>query len=225
MLQKLRPGLRNLSDRIKHLPRDHRGYPIPWFVYRDVHGVADFRIIGPGKVELATKRDLCWVCGTKLARHKTFVIGPMCAINRVSAEPPMHKSCATFAATNCPFLTMPRMRRNTNELPPEGYTLEGAQPHNPGAVVVWITRSYTVMPVERGVLFRIGEPEEVRWFANGRAAERGEVIEAMEKGMPVLIDIAQREGEESVRKLMQQIVIARRLIPARGGSNVGEDAA
>jgi len=49
-------------------------------VYRDAAGVPDFRVIGPGKIQIALRRDLCWVCGGKLSHRKTFVIGPMCWI-------------------------------------------------------------------------------------------------------------------------------------------------
>jgi hypothetical protein len=218
----LRKGLMNLSDRIKRLPRDYRGFPIPWFVYRDVNGFPDFRVIAPGKVQLAIRRDLCWVCGSKLSSRKCFVVGPMCAINRVSAEPPMHRACAIFSATNCPFLTEPRMRRNTKDIHPEGFTLEGAQPHNPGAVLMWMTDSYTLMPVDNGVLCHMGAPEQVRWFCGGKLATRREVLRAIEKGLPILLDAAQREGDDAVRELLQQVLAARALIPT--GTEEADDA-
>ena len=35
--------------------------------------------------------------------HKAFVIGPMCAVNRVIApEPPSHRDCGTFSARVLP---------------------------------------------------------------------------------------------------------------------------
>jgi hypothetical protein len=36
----------------------------------------------------------------------SFVVGPMCGINRNSAEPPSHKECAQWSARNCPFLSV-----------------------------------------------------------------------------------------------------------------------
>ena len=44
---------------------------------------------------------------------------------------------------------------------------------NPGAVGVWTTLSYKTFKPQvgnPGILFELGEPEELRWFANGRVA-------------------------------------------------------
>jgi hypothetical protein len=212
-----------MSERIKRLPRDPRGFPIPWFVYRDVTGAADFRIISPGKIQLAVRRDLCWVCGGKMSSRKCFVIGPMCTLNHISAEPPMHKACAIFSATNCPFLTEPRMRRNEKNLPADGYTLEGAKMHNPGAVAVWVTDTFTLMPVDNGVLFKMGEPEYVRWYTGAKLATRAEVTRAIEKGLPILIDAAQRDGDDAVLDLMASVKKARAYMPTGDESDAELD--
>src|SRR5262252_8544983 len=104
----LPPG--RAADRILALPRDHRGFVIPWFVQIDKDGTPDFRCIGVGKWERAIKHKRCWVCGEPLGVNMTFVIGPMCAVNRVTSEPGNHLQCAEFAARNCPFLVKPRMQ-------------------------------------------------------------------------------------------------------------------
>src|SRR4029450_7445317 len=98
----LKKGLErlNIPDRVKRLPRDHRGFPIPWFVHVQ-SGTPDFRIIAPGKIDQAITLNLCWICGGTLPKRKAFVIGPMCSINRLSSEPCAHKSCAIFAAVAC----------------------------------------------------------------------------------------------------------------------------
>lgn len=87
----LRRGLPPLPDRIKALPIDARGYPIPWFV-ASVDG--------------------------KLGRHLSFVIGPMSAINRNTSEPGCHRDCAQFAVRACPlFLVLPDAQYRTGNLP------------------------------------------------------------------------------------------------------------
>ena len=94
--------------RIARLPKDERGYPVPWFVawlLDDLDGRAheversrpgarpDFRILASGARELAVKKRLCWVCGEPLGVHQVFAIGPMCAVNRTTMEPPGHRAC------------------------------------------------------------------------------------------------------------------------------------
>lgn len=99
----LRSWLEPLTDKIARLPIA-RGFPIPWFVARLKDGTAEFRAADSLKMEKALSQRRCWVCGDTLGYEMTFVIGPMCAINRVSSEPPSHYECARWSARNCPFL-------------------------------------------------------------------------------------------------------------------------
>jgi hypothetical protein len=121
----------------------------------------------------------------------------MWSVNRVSSEPPSHRECATFAAKNCPFLTFPQRRRDDRDLPehkkPAGIMLE----HNPGVALLWVTDSYSRMKNVDGVLFKIGEPHEVEWWAHGRAATRAEVLAAIDKGLPQLRALADGAEESA----------------------------
>src|SRR4029077_13980041 len=135
------------------------------------------------------KERRCWVCDGKLGAYVTFVIGPMCAVNRTTAEPPSHRECAIWSARNCPFLARPRMVRREDELTKEGQENVAGCPilRNPGVACVWTTRSYETWEADnRGVLLEIGDPLEVEWFAEGRKATRAEVEESMRTGMPLL---------------------------------------
>src|ERR1700746_1024652 len=100
----LRPDMPELPYRMKKLPVDKRGFPIPWFVAW-VNGEPEFRAITRDKFLQAAHRQLCWICGHPIRRHEegVFVIGPMCAVTRTSGEPPSHEDCAKFAAVACPF--------------------------------------------------------------------------------------------------------------------------
>lgn len=200
------PLLENIPQRIEKLPRDYRGYPVPWFVHFSDDGVPDFRIMGAGKIEEAIKYQRCWICGERLGRHLAFVIGPMCLVNRISAEPPSHLTCAEFAVRACPFLSMPKMKRNEHGLedkptvPPPGVMLA----RNPGATVVWVTRDYKLIGVDGGVLFRLGEPIELTFYAEGRPASREEVDRSVATGLPLLMEMAQKDGEKGVKHLEKQ---------------------
>src|SRR6266702_1368914 len=107
----LRPNLPPVPRNMRELPIDQRGYPVPYFV-QWINGVPDFRISNRGVVDPCVVCKLRWICGKPLgSRLLAFTIGAMCAINRISAEPPQHPECSEFAARACPFLSVPKMKR------------------------------------------------------------------------------------------------------------------
>ena len=205
--------------------------PVPWFVtWLDANGepttygegTPDFRIADVRKIPLAIKNRLCWVCGEKLGNYMAFVIGPMCSINRISAEPPCHHDCAIFSATACPFLTRPRMRRNTKDLPEEHQQPAGIMiERNPGVTAVWITKDYRLAKHDQGVLFKIGEPTNIFWFAQGRTATRAEVQASIDSGYPILLDMALEESSEAVAELAKQHQRAMQYLPVDKGGKDG----
>ena len=209
-----------IPSRIKKLQRNEKGFPVPWFV-QWIDGKPDFRVMDPDKWVAAVKYKLCWVCGEPLGKFKAFVIGPMCAINRTSSEPPSHRECAEFSAKTCPFLSDPaKMRRETNL--PKGQAVGGIGiKRNPGVILIWITDSYKVYPVKEdkkhqvagGYLIEIGDPIEMRWYAEGRQATRAEVLNSIHTGLPILRKVAVEEGKEAVKKLDEQSKTALSLIP------------
>lgn len=211
--------LPEMPPRIARLPRDSRGYPVPWFVHW-ADGVPDFRVIGLGKWAAAARFERCWLCGEPRGRNFTFVIGPMCAINRTSGEPPCHFDCALFAAKACPFLTRPKMRRNEKDLPGERFASPGMSHRNPGACGLWTTRSFRVIRGLAGEpLAEMGSPTTpVLWFCEGREAVREEVLDSMTSGMLILGEAADREATEEERAaahvdLQRQFLKARELAP------------
>jgi hypothetical protein len=202
--------------RMQRLPISDKGFPIPWFVWIDENGVADFRILGPGKIGEAYRHHKCWLCGEPLGTWMCFTVGPMCVINRVSAEPPEHLECAEYAVKACPFLTNPKMRRNDNDMPENHRELPGVMvKRNPGVTAIFVTRSFQAFRADRtGVLFRMGEPERVQWYAHGRKATREEVQQSISTGLPALEDMAVKEGKEAQQELYASITKAQPWLPA-----------
>ena len=198
-----------LPERLKGRPVSERGFPVPWFV-SFINGQWDFVNIDPRKVGEAYRRKICWLCGEPLGQYFAFVIGPMCSINRVSSEPPSHRECAEYAVRACPFLARPNARRNDKASMNHGETVPGIMiQHNPGATLIWITKKFWP---EDG-LFRVGEPIEVQWFAEGRKATREEIDASIAKGLPYLRNVAAREGPDAVEALEQYIKRAEKLLP------------
>lgn len=211
----------DVPERMRGLRLDHRGFPVPWFVaWLDAEGrlanagepgvAPDFRVVDTRKFVLAVKDRRCWMCGGPLGRFMAFVIGPMCAINRINSEPPSHRECAEFAVRACPFLSRPRMRRNEVDLPPGMIPAAGHHlAHNPGAMCLWVTTSYRWERAEHGndgILFDLGNPTDLTWFAEGRLAMMDEVEAAVRKGLPQLRALAERQPG-GVEALLQQIKI------------------
>lgn len=211
-----------MPARIRALPVDEkRGYPVPWFVQwvkdKDGNKYPEFRAMDAMKLVRAVQEKRCWVCGDKLGRYQTFVAGPMCGINRVSAEPPCHHECAVWAVKVCPFLTMPKMIRREDEIiNNETFVVNSpgvALPHNPGATMLWTTQKYTYRREGKGILFIFGDAEKVEWYAKGREATRDEVLQAVAKGLPKLEALVQQDPdpqavhdfERSVRAFYQYL--------------------
>lgn len=201
----------DLPKHMRGLPFDHRGFPVPRFVSWFIDGkqapfgkgTPDFRVIDPVHYQNCIKKHACWICGEPMGRHTVFVIGPMCAINRISSEPPSHRSCAEFAAKVCPFLSRPLAKRGLSPLPEKTISAPGTPLyHNPGVTCLWETQDFELfLAGDRGNLIHLGDPESVDWFAHGRKAEFKEVADSLNSGLPSLITVAQAEGAEALKVL------------------------
>lgn len=187
--------------RMRDLPRDSRGYVVPYFVGY-VDGQPDFRTSDHRKFVAAVSGRKCWLCGQGLGSRMTFVLGPMCGLNRTSSEPPCHHDCAQYAVQACPFLTKPRMRRNEKDIPTAGQQPAGIHlARNPGVTLLWVTRYYRLFDVPNGQLIRIGDAIAVEYWAEARRATLDEVIESVESGLPSLMNLALIQGDEAVAEL------------------------
>jgi hypothetical protein len=205
-----------MPARIAVLPRDHRGFAVPWFVeWRD--GLPIFPILDPRKWSRAVTHRLCWICGQPLGRVAVFPIGPMCAINRITSEPGSHYDCATYAVMVCPFLVNPSMRRVPLErlerlgeviAPPGLHSLA-----NPGAIALWATRQSSVLMTATGPLIELGEPDAVTWWASGAPATPEVAAAAFTKGAGRLLATASAESEDAVVAFALQLREARRWLP------------
>lgn len=200
----------SLPVSMRLLPKDKRGFPVPWFV-EWVDGEPEFRAMDGRKWISAVREGLCWVCSGKLGKTKAFVAGPMCGINRTSSEPPSHLDCAIWSAKNCPFLSNPNMVRREDETINNSNLRKNAAglaiARNPGVAMVWVTRQYEVFNAGNGKpLIQMGAPDKVLWFAYGRQATREEVDESIDSGLPNLEAMARQEpgGIEALNRYIQR---------------------
>jgi hypothetical protein len=212
-MNELRKGMPPLPSKMQRLPIDERGYPIPWFV-AEIDGKRDFRIADSGKRVRATKNRLCWICGEQLGTNLAFVIGPMCAINRNTSEPPCHRDCATFAVMACPFLILPKSQQRDANLPANYEQVPHGIPGNPGACAIWMTKNYRPYPVEGGnFLIRIGAPLEILWFCEGKPATRKQIMDSIDARLPNLTVLAEQQGPIAIDALKKQLRNTMALLP------------
>lgn len=219
---KRREGLpSDIPPAIAELPCDERGYPVPYFV-QWIDGKPDFRITDATRIRACKLAGLCWVCGKPLGETFSFVIGPMCAVNRTTAEPPSHHDCADWSARACPFLTKPQMKRREDEVSDEnaGNVSGFAIRRNPGVTLVWATNHWEEFSDMRGgKLIKIGPPLGVKFYREGRIATRAEIIESIESGLPLLEAMCEQEATahdrlEAHEELRAKTRLAFKLLPA-----------
>jgi hypothetical protein len=228
-LSELNASIRDipLPDNMKHLPVSKKGFPVPFFA-SIVDGEWDFRVTTAEKFVACVKEKRCWICGQALGSKYAFVAGPMCVVTKTSAEPPCHLTCATYSAIACPFLAQPRMKRNESDLP------EGHRPpagvaimRNPGVTAVLVTRKYKLFDDGDGrALVEMGDPEDIKWYAQRRPATQAEVMDSVTSGMPLLWaqcdqEESARMREEAHRELDIRLKAFARWLPPIGGAVAG----
>lgn len=221
-------SLPDMPESMRKLKIDARGYPIPAFVDY-VNGEPEFRAMNGQHLVRCVREKLCWVCAEPLHRNAlgfpstiAFLVGPMCAVNRISAEPPSHPDCAEWSARNCPFLARPHMKRRQDEFINDS-TLTGgpgfAITRNPGVSLVWPTDGFRLIKHRGGALFHMNLLTTApTWWAEGRPATRAEILHSIETGLPFLeaaIDAEPPESRENSRAMLKrQTDIALQLVPA-----------
>jgi hypothetical protein len=210
-----RPGLPPLPLALRARPVA-RGYPVPWFVAQQPDGSYDFRVADGSKFAVALREERCWICGSKVGRTKTFVLGPMCAVNRTCPEPPSHRECAHWSALACPFLNQQERHRREGGLPDAAVAPPAGEmiARQPGVTLVWETKSFTLFGDGRGgVLITVGEPVATAWYTHGREATRAEVMASIESGLPALQQRAEQDGPAAIAALKQHLAIALNYVP------------
>lgn len=95
-----------VPPKMRLLPRDRRGYPIPWIVQRDLTGRPFFIVNDTEKTTACGRRKVCGICGRKLERDAWMIGGPGSAFHEqgMFLDPPMHYECAAYALKVCPYI-------------------------------------------------------------------------------------------------------------------------
>lgn len=95
-----------LPERMRNLPTDHRGYPIPANILKDENGVYHFIINDENKRQEQIRLQNCAICDGPLNGEFWFVGGPLSALHPEGAyiDTAQHYECVTYALQVCPYL-------------------------------------------------------------------------------------------------------------------------
>jgi hypothetical protein len=107
-----------MPPRIARLPRDERGFPIPWNIVRGDDGTPFFIVNDEVKNLVALHDRLCPICGDTLGKRRWFVGGPGSAFDPHGwyLDLPGHHECVTYALGTCPYLATPKYLRHRDTI-------------------------------------------------------------------------------------------------------------
>ena len=191
-----------LPRRMRALPVDVRGFPVPWFVMW-VDGAPDHRVVDFEKVVRALQEKRCFTCGDHLGRNLTFCLGMVSLITTVSAEPPSHLECIEYALKGCPFLSRPYAKRRVDGLPEGTADVQGFMDHHPQVMTAYTTRSYEAHQGNPGILFTIGPMGSITWWTEGRRATHDECQAALHLACDKLVDV---ENQAALMQGVQRVL-------------------
>lgn len=161
--------------RMRALPLDPRGYPIPWVAAVGEDGKHDFRVLDVTKVGTCLRECRCSICGGRINGLMAFVGGPLSIANRLFNDPPMHQECAVYALQVCPYLAAPSFAYARKLPSMEGVHVEeipGMMGERPEVFGLGLSSGLGLAVVGGGTYIRPAAWEStVLWFKQGVQVE------------------------------------------------------
>jgi hypothetical protein len=163
---KMPPGV-HVPERVKALPMDERGYPIPFFA-AIIDGKPDLRVSSGKKALRCNDELLCWVCGEKLNNQSCFIGGPKSNASGMYSDGPMHRNCAEFSLQVCPYLALPNAKRREKDLPESAKMADGATLEKPDRFYMVIVKTKDWRFHVTDQVFQIGARRATRVWEGGK---------------------------------------------------------
>jgi len=181
-----------VPDRMKHLPLDRRGYPVPVIVaVKD--GVPAFSVNDVDITHRMVAEDRCSICGTKLFRGRWLVGGCLSALacDGVFADAPVHDECVHYALQACPYLAAPnwrtpigRLQHAQMGLPGLAFDIEKTDPARPEAFIAVMASRIDIESRGFGVVFcrpKEGHVIRAEAWKNGGRLDGGELAAFLDR--------------------------------------------
>jgi hypothetical protein len=177
----------NIPFALSHLPRDRRGLPIPFIVYRDQEGNPHFTINDSLRLAMVLDRKLCGLCGKPLKLGQMWFVGGAGAAfheRGLYIDPPSHEICGRFAMQVCPFIAAPNYSKRIDDRTldpakkhPETYIKQDqtTDPARPPYFVFARAANYRRVEVEPGLVYL--QPKrpwkDVEFWERGQRIDQG----------------------------------------------------
>lgn len=182
---------------IAALPRNEKGIPIPYFAAK-IDGKRDLRFSDPKKQEACANKKVCWVCGKPLDFFAYFVGGEKSAASLFFSDGPMHKECAEFSLTYCPFLATPQLGYSGRNVPANvAHPTHAVTERSPRQSLTCARRWKAMRMKNRQgeIYFKVTELETQQFWKNGMPEYRP-LFQAPEE--PKFYEVDYKEIEEKV---------------------------
>src|SRR5688572_9421849 len=153
---------------IARLPRDERGFPIPFFA-PTIEGKKSFAVSDSSKRLKCAKHRLYWIRGKRLRLLIAFVGGPCCVEIHAYSDGPMHVDCAIYAVKVCPWMALPEYKKRMFEHLGDSDSV--IEPKKPDMNAVCITNGFKVTTGKNWVFipFTI---LDIQWWKDGVRQEK-----------------------------------------------------
>lgn len=153
-----------------------KGMPIPYTVIMRKGGIPDFAVTDLRRWIQVVRQRLCGLCGDKLDKEIYFIGGPLCAENRLFGDPAMHKDCARYAFSVCPYLAFrkdfdPEPEKRPTHLEIGVSVDDQISPTRPDRFALYRCRSYELAQVGERTYLRPEPATGIEWIEN-KAARR-----------------------------------------------------
>jgi hypothetical protein len=102
-----------LPEKMLALPKDARGFSVPFIVACDETGKPQFTVNDRAKVMHALTNGLCGICGQGIPMNDVWLVGgPQSAFHPQGAyiDGPLHGDCARYALQVCPYLAVSNVK-------------------------------------------------------------------------------------------------------------------
>lgn len=162
---------------IQSLPREERGFPIPWFVATLPDGSRDLRFADYRKKVASVKNLVCWVCGKPLNIMRVLVGGPLSFFNGRYGDMHCHPSCAEFSAKYCPHLNNTKSKYRIANSPDGVQSSEGLTMSHPGVIGLVYCLDTDTCPTHDDLLLSPVDVQKVEWWHKGAKISAREACE------------------------------------------------
>jgi hypothetical protein len=189
-----------LPEKMKGLPKDPRGYPIPFTVLRDISGKPHFQIQDDRLAQYVIIKQKCSICGHDLGTDMWMAGSPLAAFHPDGGfiDSPVHYECGAYALQVCPFLAVPGFISKLDAEKLQRESLKGVTITNPSSTlqqppffVLAHTQSFSVTIAAQGIRYIIPHRPFLKeeYWRHGERISKDECMKLLAEYHPFALKI------------------------------------